>query len=51
MCISRTKAVLNLLDYLPPVLKIVDQLEFDLDVRVKELQDMKLPFTKQKDSS
>jgi hypothetical protein len=48
MSICRIQALSNLLDDLPPLLKIAEQLEFDLDVRVKELQEMKVPFTKQK---
>lgn len=49
MGICRIQALSVLLDELPSLLKITKQLEFDLDVRVKELQEMSLPFKKQKE--
>lgn len=48
MSICRIQALSNLLNQLPLPLELTKQLEFDLEVRVRELQDMKLPCAKQK---
>ena len=49
MGICRIQALSVLLDELPSLQIITKQLEFVLDVRVKELQEMSLPFKKQKE--